>query len=80
MELEQKLNLPPVRVSSFPAGNISPSDVYDTTNNIIAEITRINVELALPEVPNAALSTQITPNNVVQQFIKIQSMIDTLLR
>lgn len=81
VELEKKLNLPPVRVPGFPAGNISPSDVYDTTNNIIAEITRINVKLALPEVPSASLSkNKITPNNVVQQFIKIQSMLDILLQ
>lgn len=81
VELEQKLGLPPLRVPGFPAGKISPSDVYDTTNNIIAELTRINAKLALPEVPNASLSTsKITPNNVVQQFVKIQSMIDMLLR
>lgn len=81
INLEKKIGLDPVRVSGFPSGNISPSDVYDTTNNIIAELARINTKLALPKVPNAALSTtKITPNNVVQQFIKIQSMIDMLLR
>ena len=81
VELENKVGLPAVRVPGFPSGNISPSDVYDTTNNIIAELARINTKLALPTVPTAELSTsKITPNNVVQQFIKIQSMIDMLLR
>ena len=79
VELEKQLNLPPLRVPSFPAGKIAPSDVYDTTNNIIAELTRINVKLALPEVPVVALSReQITPNDVVYQFNKIQLLLAQL--
>lgn len=76
VELEKQLELPPLRVPSFPAGKVSPSDVYDTTNNIIAELTRINVKLQLPEVPVVALSeSQITPNDVVYQFNKIQRLL-----
>ena len=79
VELEKQLDLPPLRVPSFPAGKISPSDVYDTTNNVIAELTRINVKLGLPAVPKASLSTEkITPNEVIFQFKKIQLLLDNL--
>lgn len=78
--LEKKLNMTPLRVSGFPAGNISPSDVYDTTNNILAELTRINVNMSLPSAPNATVELDsVTPSNVVQQFKKIQQKIDILI-
>lgn len=77
--LEKQLGMQVVRVSSFPAGNISPSDVYDTTNNIIAELTRINVELSLPAVVSAQLSKEkITPSEVTHQFKKIQSLLSNI--
>ncbi len=79
VDLEKELGVPALRVSGFPAGNISPSDVYDTTNNILAELTRINVKLKLPEVPQASLSSEkITPNDVIFQFKKIQSLLQQL--
>lgn len=79
VKLEKQLGLPPLRVSTFPSGDISPSDVYDTTNNIIAELIRINVELGLTNIPEANLSNEkITPNDVVMQFKKIQSLLDQI--
>lgn len=79
VELEKKVGIPVLRVPSFPAGNITPSDVYDTTNNLLAEITRMNVHLALPEVKNRQPNDgKITPNNVVKQMMIIQSLIDQL--
>lgn len=78
--LEKKLKMTPLRVSGFPAGNISPSDVYDTTNNILAEMTRINVALSLPSPPDATVDLEkVTPNNVVQKFKIIQQQIDILI-
>ena len=75
--LEKQLDLPALRVPGFPAGKISPSDVYDTTNNIIAELTRINVKLGLPAVAPANLSSEkITPNEVIFQFKKIQRLLE----
>jgi hypothetical protein len=77
--LEKELGLIAVRVSGFPAGKITPSDVYDTTNNIIAELTRINVHLNLPSVPDVDLSTEkITPSNVVFQFKKIELLLNNI--
>jgi len=77
--LEKKLHMTPLRVSGFPAGNISPSDVYDTTNNIITELTRINIALSLPAAANApVIKDNVTPNHVVQKFKKIQLQLDNL--
>lgn len=79
IELEKKVGIPVLRVPSFPIGNVTPSDVYDTTNNLLAEITRLNVKLGLPAVKNRQPNDgKITPNNVVRQMMIIQSLIDQL--
>jgi len=80
ISLERKLAVKPLRVSSFPAGKITPSDVYDTTNNILAELTRINIKLDLPVIAQASLSNEKkTPSDVLGQLKKIQSILDQLI-
>jgi len=80
ISLERSLAVKPFRVSSFPAGKITPSDVYDTTNNILAELTRINIKLNLPAIAQASLSSdKKTPSDVVGQLKKIQSILDQLI-
>jgi len=79
VDFEKKNKMPPVRVSGFPAGKITPADVYDTTNNIIAELTRINIKMSLPAVPNVDLSREkITPNEVVFQLKKVQLLLNNI--
>ncbi|MDQ7075466.1 MAG: hypothetical protein Q9O24_10030 [Gammaproteobacteria bacterium] len=52
--LQRKLNIEPLRAPSFPNGKITPSDVYDTTHILLAELVRIKVALEIntprPEV------------------------------
>ncbi len=54
-KLERNLEMQSVRVSDFPVGKIGPSEVYDTTNNILAELIRIKTRLNLTE-PTAQFS------------------------
>ncbi|MCY7296746.1 hypothetical protein [Alteromonas sp. a30] len=79
-QLEKRLNMDALRVPGFPAGDISPSDVYDTTNNILAELTRINLSLSLssPDVVELDAET-VTPSHVVRQFQSIQHQLDMLI-
>lgn len=47
--IERKLKLKAVKIRPFPSGEISPSDVYDTTNNILAELVRLKVAQGITE-------------------------------
>jgi len=80
ISLERKLSIKSLRVSSFPAGNITPTDVYDTTNNILAELTRIYIKLNLPAIAQASLpANKKTPNDVVAQLKIIQNILTQLI-
>lgn len=77
--LERNVGIPASRVPSFPAGNITPSDVYDTTNNIIAELARIGIALDVPPPDSVpAPSGQITPNHVYAQMVKVSDYLSQL--
>lgn len=41
--VERKLKIPAVAVRTFPSSVITHSDVFDTTNNILAELVRIKI-------------------------------------
>ncbi len=79
VSLERKLGLQTVRVPSFPAGKIEPSDVYDTTNTILAEISRIRIKVPFDD-ENIVFTTpeKVTPNDVVGQMRVIQSILKQL--
>lgn len=78
--LERKLKIKPLRVPGFPSGNITPSDVYDTTNNILAELTRINIQRNLPVIQNKEITNhKITPNEVVANMRLIQNLLNQLI-
>lgn len=78
-KIERNIGIKPSRVPSFPAGNISPSDVYDATNNIIAELTKINISKKLPRIKQEQVtSRKITPNDVVAQMLIIHSLLDQI--
>ncbi|MCV6614820.1 MAG: hypothetical protein OIF35_07570 [Cellvibrionaceae bacterium] len=79
-DLERKIGVKPSRIPTFPAGDISPSDVYDATNNILAELTKINIQKQLPVIAKGSLSSaKITPNEVVAQMLLIQKLLDQLM-
>ncbi len=45
--LERQLGMPPLRVANFPSGKITPADVFDTTNTMLAELARIKNSLGI---------------------------------
>lgn len=62
-------NLSITEVATLPNKKVTPADVYDTTNNTIAELTRIDIPLSLPPVKNMPLvDIKITPNEVFVEF------------
>jgi len=81
LDLQRQLNVPTARVASFPSGAITPSDVYDTTNSILTELTRINVSLGIDSIDQIALPTQkITPNNVIENLALVQSLLSQMIK
>jgi len=79
VKLQRKLKVDPMRVPTFPPGKITPSDVYDTTYNIIAEIVRIKVALGIdaPQI-NVALAQGKTPPMVLAQMQLIGKYLETM--
>ena len=47
VKVERKLSMVAFSVPDFPAGNITPSDVFDTSNMLLAELVRIKVHLKI---------------------------------
>lgn len=47
-KLQRELGVSTIPVGSFPIGTILPADVYDTTNIILAELSRIRAKLKMP--------------------------------
>ena len=68
-KLERKLKLKAVAVRTFPSTVITPSDVFDTTNNILAELVRIKIANG---VANTRQTLELTngkqPRHVFQQM------------
>ncbi len=56
--LERKLKLKAVAVRTFPSTVITPSDVFDTTNNILAELVRIKIAAGVTNTRQALEPTQ----------------------
>lgn len=50
-KLERRLGMESVRVEDFPVGEITSSEVFDTTHSMIAELTRIKAKLNLTQEP-----------------------------
>lgn len=78
-KLERKLGIPAVRVADFPIEKITPTQVYDMTNNILAELVRIKVKLGITEpAPSPELLKGKKPYEVNQLMIKVGRKIDAL--
>jgi len=77
--LQRKLNIEPLRAPSFPSGTITPSDVYDTTNILLAELVRIKVALKIiTPRPSIALLNGKGPPDVLAQMQLIAENITLL--
>lgn len=48
-KLQRELGVSTIPVGAFPIGTILPADVYDTTNIILAELSRIRAKLKMPD-------------------------------
>jgi len=57
VRLERNVRVSQLRVPSYPAGEISGSDVYDTINMMLAELNRIKQRLKLKQVVSVAGGT-----------------------
>ncbi len=77
---QRKLGVDPLRVSGFPSGNIRPSDVYDTTNNMLAELVRIKAHLSITS-PRGFISVVEgkTPPDVFAQMQVISSLLKDII-
>ena len=75
-DLQKKLNMPPTKVSTFPDGKITPSDAYDTTNNLQTEVNRVKAHLGLTEhIELPALKDGITPTHVYRQMWQVAQLL-----
>lgn len=78
-KLERRLKLKAVAVRTFPSTVITPSDVFDTTNNILAELVRIKIANG---VANTRQTLELTngkqPRHVFQQMQILGEYLDAL--
>ncbi len=80
-KLERALNMKAVRVSNFPAGKITPSEAYDATNNMLAELTRIKVALNIHDTIElqSSAASHTTPDQVLINMRAFGQLTDALL-
>ncbi len=65
--LQRSLGMSPVHTMDFPAGEIRPSDVFDVSNTLLAELARIKVHLKMTESSVHSVAEEVagkTPNDV----------------
>lgn len=67
--LQRSIKIPTLIVPSFPTKDIQPSDVYDTSNIMLAELVRIKVALDITTPPAAIqLISGKNPSDVLAQM------------
>ncbi|VAW50959.1 hypothetical protein MNBD_GAMMA06-967 [hydrothermal vent metagenome] len=77
--LQKNLKMQLVRVSDFPVGKASPSDVYDTTNTILGELVRIKIKIGLNKsLESFADFNEKTPSDVHKELRTIGILIEQL--
>ncbi|MGK0289732.1 MAG: hypothetical protein ACI86H_001178 [bacterium] len=80
-KLEIQLKIPPFTPSSFPTGNIIPSDPYDATSTLISDLVRVKVKLGITVTPEQLkLPTNKTPLDVFNNVQLIGKNLENLLR
>lgn len=80
-KLERKLKLKPLVVPAFPAGEIKPEDAFDASGNVIADLTRIALKLKIAPMNKIdAVNTNVTPNDVYAQVVRLNQAAEFLLK
>ena len=75
-QLERKVGVPPFSPPSFPIGNITPSDPFDATSMLLAELVRVKLRLNITkDYQLAPLPSGKTPRDVLM----VVSMAGTFL-
>ncbi len=78
--LQRRLQMPPFYVPPIPGGAITPTNVYDTTLAILAELHRIKVVLELQErVPPPPLQAETIPADVFAHMRGVQLALRTMV-
>ena len=81
IDLEKELGLSPMRLPSFPSGEITPSDVFNATNMILVEMVRIKVKLGITtELAEVMLVEDKKPSMVLVKMQLIESNLKELLK
>jgi len=77
--LEEQLKMEVSRVPAYPKTKISPSDVYDTTNLMLAEINRIKAHLGIKQsTKSEKVSARKRPSHVLAQMNLINDQVTFL--
>ncbi|MDD9942327.1 MAG: hypothetical protein OXU20_14870, partial [Myxococcales bacterium] len=77
--IERALGIAPLVVGDFPPGSIQPSDVYDTTGTIMAELVRIKAKLGITaQRATLAVLESTDPPHVHAQMVLIRNRVETL--
>lgn len=80
VELQNNLGMEPFNVHPFPGGRITPSDVYDTTYNLIAELVRVKIELGISNGrANVPVLDDKNPSDVLTKMQLISSYLDQII-
>ena len=78
--IQRFLAMEPFYVPPLPGGSITPSNVYDTTVTILAELHRCKIKLGLTErAVNTDSAVEKTPSDVFDQVKLFQTSLDKLL-
>ena len=78
-KLQRALKMEPMFAPSFPIGKITPSEAYDTTNNILVEITRIKLALRIKSIlPQLETPVGKKPGDVLVQLRRAGQLIDNI--
>ena len=78
--LQRKLALTPLRVPTFPGGKITPADVFDTTNMLLAELVRLKVHFGIGQARAYMAPPQgKKPADVLAQMQQIGTSLDAML-
>ncbi len=76
VKLQKRMKMKRAYVASFPEGRITPAEVFDTTNNLKAELIRIKLNLGIT-TPHRAfpLVDGKSPNHVFQNMQLIRKQV-----
>lgn len=80
-KLQRELGLSTIPVGTFPIGSITPADVYDTTNIILAELSRLRVRLKIPSPSYEKVNAEVDdPAVVLVQMQQIGQISNLLIK